>query len=89
MSLRYFFGWMGGTVMTILMYFVFLKPTAEYPNGQLNPEGYQIYGIVAAIIMLVAMIISSRGLNHLIPNLSKPAKNNNFREIKMSLKALY
>ena len=37
MSLRYFFGWMGGTIMTILMYFVFLKPTAEYPNGQLNP----------------------------------------------------
>ena len=87
MSLRYFFGWMGGTVMTILMYFVFLKSTVEYPNGQLNPEGYQIYGIVAAIIMFMAMIISSRGLNHLIPNLSKPAANNNFSEIKDELKS--
>ena len=46
MSLRYFFGWMSGTVMTILMWFIFLKPTEEYPNAQLNPEGYQTYGIV-------------------------------------------
>jgi Na+/melibiose symporter-like transporter len=86
MSLRYFFGWMGGTVMTILMWFIFLKPTSDYPNGQLNPEGYQIYGIVAASLMLLAMIISSLGLNKLIPNLSKPAKNNNFSEIKDELR---
>ena len=86
MSLRYFFGWMGGTIMTVLMYFVFLRPNSDYPNGQLNPEGYQIYGFVAAIIMLAAMIISSKGLNHLIPNLAKPAANNNFSEIKDELK---
>ena len=39
--------------------------------------------------MLVAMIISSRGLNHLIPNLSKPAANNNFSEIKDELKSTF
>ena len=86
MSLRYFFGWISGTVMTILMWFIFLKPTEEYPNAQLNPEGYQTYGIVAALLMVAAMIISSLGLNKIIPELSKPAKNNNFREIKSELK---
>ena len=86
MSLRYFFGWMGGTVMTILMWFIFLKPTVDYPNGQLNPEGYQTYGVVAASLMLIAMIVSSLGLNRIIPDLSKPAKNNNFSEIKDELK---
>ena len=86
MSLRYFFGWMGGTVMTILMWFIFLKPTVDYPNGQLNPEGYETYGVVAASLMLIAMIVSSLGLNRIIPNLSKPAKNNNFSEIKDELK---
>ncbi|MDA8892522.1 MFS transporter [Hyphomicrobiales bacterium] len=86
MSLRYFFGWMGGTVMTILMWFIFLKPTVDYPNGQLNPQGYETYGVVAASLMLIAMIVSSLGLNRIIPNLSKPAKNNNFSEIKDELK---
>ena len=72
--------------MTILMWFIFLKPTEKYPNAQLNPEGYQTYGIVAALLMVAAMVISSLGLNRLIPELSKPAKNNNFREIKDELK---
>ena len=36
--------------------------------------------------MVAAMVISSLGLNRLIPELSKPAKNNNFREIKDELK---
>ena len=48
MSIRYFFGWMGGNAMSLLNYFVFLTPTIAYPDGQLNPDGHQMYGVVGA-----------------------------------------
>ena len=70
---RYMFGWAGGMGTAFLAYGVFLRPTAKYPVGQLNPVGYSHYGTAAAIIMTLAILISAAGTHRRIPYLRQPA----------------
>jgi Na+/melibiose symporter-like transporter len=72
LSYRYLFGWCGGLAMYGLALFVFLKPTAKYAVGQLNPEGYANYGIFAGGLMLFAILVTSIGTHSQIPNLRDP-----------------
>jgi Na+/melibiose symporter-like transporter len=72
LSYRYFFGWWGGLGMTLAAYQIFLAPTAKYKFGQLNPEGYAHYGLTAAIVMFLAIMISSIGTHGRIPYLRQP-----------------
>ena len=65
-SFRYFFAYLGGVGMAFLTLLVFLRPTAEYPVGQLNPAGYETFAIVGAGIMFAAILISSLGTIHRI-----------------------
>src|SRR5579862_237111 len=69
---RFFFGWWGGLTMAVGAYFVFLRPTAQYPVGQLNMIGWNHYGATAAILMFLAIVISSAGLHPQIPYLQQP-----------------
>jgi glycoside/pentoside/hexuronide:cation symporter, GPH family len=71
-SCRYFFGWWGGLGMTVLAYAVFLQPDAIHPVGVLNPEGYRRYGLAAAIIILLAILVSAIGTHRFIPYLRQP-----------------
>jgi Na+/melibiose symporter-like transporter len=70
---RYMFGWAGGLGMTFLAYAVFLRPSARFPVGQLNPVGYAHYGTVSAVVMLAAILISAAGTHRRIPYLRQPA----------------
>ncbi len=72
-SYRFFFGWWGGLGMTVLAYAVLLQPDALHPVGVLNPDGYRLYGLVAAITMLLAMLASAIGTHRFIPDLRQPA----------------
>ena len=72
LSYRYLFGWGGGLAMYGLALFVFLKPTAEYPVGQLNPAGYASYGMFAAGLMLFAILVTAIGTHSQIPHLRDP-----------------
>src|SRR5690242_15642587 len=72
LSYRFFFGWWGGLAMAVAAYFVFLRPTAKYPVGQLNLVGWHHYGTAAAIIMFVAITLSTLGLHPQIPYLQQP-----------------
>ena len=67
----YFF-FTGGLLLTLLTFRVFLQPDAEHPVGQLNPIGYQKYGLVAAGVMLLSIVVSSMGTHRHIPKLRKP-----------------
>jgi Na+/melibiose symporter-like transporter len=60
--------------MTILALQVFLRPTAEYPTGQLNPEGYKTYAIAGALVMMTAILVSALGTHRHIPQLRTPPK---------------
>jgi Na+/melibiose symporter-like transporter len=72
LSYRFFFGWWGGLSMAVIAYALLLRPTAEYPIGQLNPAGWRSFGVVAAAIMIVAILVSSIGTHRHIPHLKRP-----------------
>ncbi len=72
LSYRIFFGWYGGMTMLVLAYSVFLQPDAKYKVGQLNETGYSHYGITAAIVMCLAILISAWGTHRFIPLFRKP-----------------
>jgi len=58
---------------SVLMYAFWLVPTAEIPDGMLNPGGYGTAGLVAAILIALAALTFSLGLHDQIPRLRKPA----------------
>lgn len=87
---RFLFAWAGGLLMLFLAYGVFLVPTAEHPVGQLNPQGYWLYGVTGAIAIASTVLISARGLHKRMAHLpnEKPAPGSiglAFREIRESL----
>lgn len=61
LSFRYFFGVLGGAVMGFVTLQYLLVPDATHKIGQLNPQGYVTYGLVAAIAMITIILISSLG----------------------------
>ncbi|HEX5377248.1 MAG TPA: MFS transporter, partial [Phenylobacterium sp.] len=69
LSYRYLFGWIGGLIMYFAALKVFLAPDAGHKVGQLNPEGYAHYGIAAAGLMLLAILVSALGTHGQIPYL--------------------
>ncbi len=69
---RYFFGVVGGLVMMVLTFQVFFKPSEAYPVGQLNPDGYVVYALVAALTMALAMLISALGTHRCIASIALP-----------------
>ena len=80
----------GRAVAGAMLLLVFMRPTAEYPNGQLNPAGYPQFGWVFAIVILLALLGSAWQTRSWVPRLSsaEPARGprlrglwDNFREI--------
>lgn len=85
---RYLFGWAGGIAMVVLTFGYFLAPTAQYPVGQLNPQGYKDYALVASAVMIVAILISALGTHRraadlavLNPPASRKSLRGNFEAI--------
>ncbi|MEM6475444.1 MAG: MFS transporter [Pseudomonadota bacterium] len=80
---RYLSGWMGGILMMVLAYTVFMPGE----NGLLQQEGYPAYGIFGAILMAVAVLGSAIGQHHIVAKLpeTKPppfSPSDAFSEIK-------
>jgi glycoside/pentoside/hexuronide:cation symporter, GPH family len=63
--------WFVGSVMTIAMYGVWLKDSAEHVHGQTNVAGYQQAGLVWGAIILAALLFSTVGLHPEIPRLHR------------------
>jgi Na+/melibiose symporter-like transporter len=78
LSLRYFFGWWGGLTMALFAYFLLLRPTPEFPIGQLNPAGWRDYGLVSSGIMVFAILVSAAGTHRHIPHLKQPPEKRRF-----------
>jgi Na+/melibiose symporter-like transporter len=58
--------------MYLLALGVFLRPDATHKVGQLNETGYTHYGMLAAVLMFCAILISALGTHKFIPILRKP-----------------
>lgn len=68
---RYLFGWIGGLAILLLAYRVFLVPTARYPNGLLNADGYHRLALASVGLMVVAILASAMGTHREIGRLPK------------------
>ena len=72
MSFRYFFGWTGGLTMSVVAYAFFFAATPDYPTGQLNPAGYDLYAMVGGAVITFAILVSAIGTHDRIPTLQPP-----------------
>ncbi len=72
LSYRYFFGWTGGTLMGAFATIFILVPTATISNGMFNVEGHGQVGAIAAVIIFIAMMVSTLGTHKMIPDLKAP-----------------
>ena len=85
LSYRYFFGWWGGLSMAVTAWFLLLRPTPEHPIGQLNPEGWQSYGLIASAVIVLAILVSSIGTHRHIPFLRQPPEKRPFSARRSAL----
>ena len=87
LSYRYFFGWFGGLTLYNLVW-VWFAPrhqTVEYLDGRFNPEAWTEYGLVASLLILLGILVTSLGTHRHIPNLLIPAHKKN-KEMNLILK---
>lgn len=62
---RFLFGWLGGLVMMILAYTVFMPGQ----DGMLQPDGYSLFGICGAALMFISVVGSALGQHRLVAHL--------------------
>jgi GPH family glycoside/pentoside/hexuronide:cation symporter len=60
-SFRYFFGWCGGLSMSVLAFSVFLQSDGLHKTALFTPTQFRYYGESAALIILVAILLSAFG----------------------------
>ena len=72
---RSFFSLIGSFATPVVGMGLFLRSTAEFENGQLNPEGYQELALLFAIVMFVTIIASGIGTHSRIPFLHQPPES--------------
>jgi Na+/melibiose symporter-like transporter len=53
-----------------LLLLVFLRSTREYPNGQLNPDGYVHFGMFFSVVIVLALLATAWRTRSWIPRLS-------------------
>lgn len=74
LSWRFYFAWTGGNAMSVAM-FVFIFPafvTAAITNGQFNRESYELYGIIASVLIFASIMVSAVGTHSRIAHLKAP-----------------
>lgn len=59
----------GGAVVGLVTYKVFLVPTADGKVGQLNEAGYHQYGVAAALLIMFCILVSAWGTHDRAKNL--------------------
>ena len=89
---RYLLGWAGGLTMLLLAYQVFLTPRPGYQNGLLRAGGYHAMALVAAVLMLIAILVSALGTHREVERLPRPkiegklSIGEHFRELAQTMK---
>lgn len=74
---RVFFTYAGILLISVIGFAVFFPPTEEFSNGMLNKASYPNFGLFCAIMGSGAMLLSVFGTRSAIPNLRKPAPQEN------------
>lgn len=83
MSFRYFFAWVGGLSVQVILFAVLLKPTENDPSGFFYVEGWHSYGLLGASCIFAAILITSLGTHKHIPHLQAPPEPRKLTPIKV------
>jgi Na+/melibiose symporter-like transporter len=73
-SWRWFFAIVGTVGLAVVSGTVYLRKDANHPLGQYDPQAYASFGVLAAIVALVAILYSSWATQRYIPWLSRPVQ---------------
>ncbi|MEQ9662556.1 MAG: MFS transporter [Parasphingopyxis sp.] len=70
---RYYFGWSGGNIMTVVSFSLIFPvfATASIDNGQFNPDAYRVYALIACAIIFCSIMVSALGTHRHIKDLPK------------------
>jgi Na+/melibiose symporter-like transporter len=83
MSFRYFFAWVGGLTVQVILFAFLLKSTEEDPSGFFYLEGWNTYGLLGASCIFLAIFISSVGTHRQIPHLMPPPPARDLTPLKV------
>lgn len=72
-ALRSLFASVGTLMVFLIGLQIYFKATAQYPNGQLNPDAYPLFGATFAAVIVVGIWISAYGTHSYIPHLPQSA----------------
>ncbi len=90
-SYRWFFGIIGAATITFILNEVFLRTSAHNPLGILNRQGYAQFGVLAAVVTFVSILVSTAGTHDQIRHLPQAARRpradlaTTLREIRLTL----
>jgi GPH family glycoside/pentoside/hexuronide:cation symporter len=59
----------GALILSALAFTVFFRATDEYPQGQLNPEAYPLFGLTFGLLGTIAIFVATVGTRRQIPYL--------------------
>lgn len=69
LSYRYFFGYLGGTALNLVLGLVYLRKDASHPLGQYDRAAYGRFGVLVAIVTFIAILVSSAATHRYIRTL--------------------
>ncbi|MBC2777624.1 MFS transporter [Parasphingopyxis marina] len=74
LSFRYYFAWTGGNAMSVINFALIFPAfvTAAIANGSFNRDAYALYGLLSAILIFAAIMVSTLGTHSRIPHLKQP-----------------
>lgn len=72
MSLRYFFAWVGGLTVQVILFLFLLKPSEGDPSGYFHIPGWNTYGLIGASCILGSILVMTLGTHRHIPHLKAP-----------------
>lgn len=72
MGFRSFFAWIGGVTLAVIALRFFLVPTPEVSNGYFNIPGYGTYGLLAAGMIFLSIVVCTAGTHNRIKYLQQP-----------------
>lgn len=83
LSFRYFFAWVGGLTVAYVALSQLLTPTEADPSGFFNIEGYNTYGLLAAVLIFISIMTSALGTHKHIPNLKASPPRRKLTPVKI------
>ena len=71
-AFRNYFGWTGGNAMSVIGFGVIFAVSASNPDGLMSRQAYTNFGMLGAVLIFLAIMISALGTHKRIPDFEPP-----------------